>query len=139
MADGQYLSEKEIDEFLNDLDKNYIEYDEVKHNLDEFHKEIASDPKPHHLRHEGREDEQRHQFLCSVMSTDKNCIPRADFSDIVRRWKIPSMNSGKKVEEDHGAYMESMPWGVLKCAGTRGVVYCFDYFDADCVWYLAAC
>jgi dual oxidase len=54
MADGHYLSEKEIDEFLKDLDENdngYIEYDEVEHKLDEVHKEIAPDPKPHRLHH----------------------------------------------------------------------------------------
>ena len=79
MADGRYLSEKVIDEFLKDLDKNdngYIEYDEVEHKLDEVHKEIAPDSKPHHLHHEDREDEQRHQFLRSVMGTDKNRFPQ---------------------------------------------------------------
>jgi Ca2+-binding EF-hand superfamily protein len=37
MAQGQYLSEKEIDKFLNDPDNNnngYMEYHEVEHTLD---------------------------------------------------------------------------------------------------------
>lgn len=65
MAPDQYLSDKEIDKFLDDLDKNnngYIEYDEVEHKLDEIHKEIAPDPKPHHLHLKDREVTERHQF-----------------------------------------------------------------------------
>jgi dual oxidase len=114
MAQEQYLSEKEIDEFLNHLDNNnngYIEYHEVGHTLDEVHKEIAPDPKPHHLYHEDREDAERHRFLRSVMGTDKNRIPRKDFADIVRGWKIPSMDPDQKAEEDHKEYMRSMSWG----------------------------
>ena len=114
MAEVEYLSEEEINEFLDDLDKNkngFIEYDEVEHKLDEVHKEIAPDPKPHHLHHEDREDAQRHEFLRSVMGTDQNRIPRDDFARIVRKWKVPSMNPDKKAEEDHKAYMKSMPWG----------------------------
>jgi dual oxidase len=55
MAQDQYLSEKEIDEFLDDLDKNNngcIEYNEVEHKLDEVHKEITPHPKPHQLHRE---------------------------------------------------------------------------------------
>ena len=53
----------------------HIEYNEVEHKLDEVHKGIAPDPKPHHLHHEDREH-QRHFFLRSVIGTDKNRIPR---------------------------------------------------------------
>jgi hypothetical protein len=62
---------------LDDLDKNnngYIEYDEVEHKLDEIHKEIAPDPKPHHLHLKDREVTERHQFLRSVMGTGKSSL-----------------------------------------------------------------
>jgi hypothetical protein len=114
MTQDQHLSEHEIDEFLGDLDKNnnsYIEYDEVEHTLDEVHKEIAPDPKPHHLHHEDRDDAQRYQFLRRVMGTDENHIPWEDFAGIVRGWKVPSMNLDKKAEEDHKSYMKSISWG----------------------------
>ncbi|CZR53129.1 uncharacterized protein PAC_03007 [Phialocephala subalpina] len=83
--------------------KTTIEYDEVENMLDDVHKEIAPDPKPHHLHHEDREDAARHQFLRSVMGTDKNRIARQDFANIVRGWKAPSMDPDKKAEEDHDA------------------------------------
>lgn len=114
MSEDQFLSEKEIEEFLNDLDKNnngYIEYDGVEHMLDDVHKEIAPDPKPHHLHHEDREDIARHQFLRSVMGNNKNRIPRQDFANIVRGWKAPSMEPDKKAEEGREQYMKSMSWG----------------------------
>jgi dual oxidase len=53
--------EKEIDEFLDDLDKNnsgYIEYNEVEHKLDEVHKKIAPHPKTHQLHREDLDDAQ---------------------------------------------------------------------------------
>jgi len=108
MADGQSLSDQEIEEFLVDLDKNnngYIEYDELEHKLDEVHKEIAPEPKPHNLHHADREDDQRHQFLRSVLGTDKNRISRADFVQTVKTWGVPSMVPEKK------DYTRSMPWG----------------------------
>ena len=114
MAQDQYLSEKEIDEFLNDLDRNkngFIEYDEVKHKLDEVHKEVAPHPKPHHLHHQDRDDAQRHEFLRSVIGTDRNRTPREDFAGIVRGWKVPSTDPDQKVEEDHKQNMKSMSWG----------------------------
>jgi dual oxidase len=63
---SQYLSEKEIDAFLTDLDKNdngYIEYYKVEQKLDQVHNEIAPEPKSHHLRDADRQDAARHQFL----------------------------------------------------------------------------
>ncbi|KAE9375572.1 hypothetical protein N431DRAFT_463651 [Stipitochalara longipes BDJ] len=49
MAQDQYPSKEEINEFLDDLDKNqnrFIEYGEVEHKLDEVDKEIAPHSKP---------------------------------------------------------------------------------------------
>lgn len=114
MSQDQHLSETEISEFLDDLDKNkngFIEYDEVEHKLDEVYKEIAPEPKPHQLHHKDRDDAQRHEFLRAVMGTDKNRISRQDFVEIVKGWKIPSMASEKKVEKDHDEYMKTIPLG----------------------------
>jgi len=115
MADCQYLTEKEIEQFLDDLDKNnngFIEYHEVEHKLDEVHKEIAPEAKPHHIHYQDEDEaDQRHTFLRSVMGTDRNRIPRDEFAGIVKGWKIPSMDLDKKVEEDHKEYMRSMGWG----------------------------
>lgn len=114
MDEGQYLSDKEVSDFLNDLDKNnngYIEYNEIEWKLDEVHKEIAPEAKPHNLHHHDRDDDQRHAFLRSVMGTDKNQIPRDEFANIVRGWKIPSQEADTKAEQDHDEYMKSMSWG----------------------------
>jgi dual oxidase len=115
MADCQYLTEKEIGQFLDDLDKNnngFIEYDEIEHKLDEVHREIALEVKPHHIHYQDEDEaEQRYTFLWSVMGTDRNRIPRQEFVGIVKGWKIPSMDPDKKVEEDHKGYMRSMSWG----------------------------
>lgn len=114
MADGQYLSDKEVNEFLDDLDKNnngHIEYSEVEWKLDEVHREIAPEAKPHNLHHGDREESERHAFLRSVMGNHKNRIPRDEFANIVRGWKIPSREIDKKAEQDHDEYMKSMPLG----------------------------
>lgn len=47
------MSEREIDRLLNKLNKNNkvcIDYDEVEHQLDEVHTEIALDQKPNKLQ-----------------------------------------------------------------------------------------
>jgi dual oxidase len=114
MAKDQYLSQKEIDEFLDDLDHNkngYIEYDEVEKKLDDVHKEIAPTPKPHHLHHEDRDDEQRHKFLRGLMATNKTRMPRKEFGEIVKTWNVPSMHPEKNRDEEHNSYMKSIPLG----------------------------
>lgn len=114
MSESKTLSEKEIDEFLSDLDKNnngYIEYHELEHKLDEVHQEIAQKPQKHHLHHADRADEQRHEFLRSVLSTNDERISRTAFAKAVREWKVPSMKPGMKIEDDHKNYMKNLPWG----------------------------
>ncbi|KAL3420613.1 FAD-binding domain-containing protein [Phlyctema vagabunda] len=114
MAKGQYLSEKEIDEFLSDLDNNnngVIEYDELEFKLDEVHKEIAPEAKPHNLHHKDRDNTARHTFLRSIIGTDKNRIPRDEFQATVKKWNIPSLDPDKKAEVEHEEYMRQMGWG----------------------------
>ena len=135
MAEVEYFSEQEINKFLDDLDRNkngFIEYDEAEYKLDEVHKEIAPAPKPYHLHHEDCEDAQRHEFLRSVVGTDKNRIPRDDFAGIVRKWKVPSMDPDEKAEEDHKAYRnpchgeeDSVPTGPSK--DPRCSLFCLSY------------
>merc|ERR1712225_195050 len=117
MAEDHFLSEKEITAFINDLDKNnngHIEYDEVEFKLDQVHKEIAPQAKPHNLHYKDESDAQkqrRHAFLRSVIGTDKNQIGRDDFANIVRGWKVPSMEPDKKVEDEHKEFMKEMGIG----------------------------
>lgn len=45
------------------------------------------------------------------MGTDKYQIPRDEFANIVRGWKIPSQEAHTKAEQGHDEYMKSMSWG----------------------------
>lgn len=103
----RHLTEKEIDEFLDDLDHNNdgcIACDELEKKLDEVHKEIAPNPAAHHLHHEDRDEKARHEFLRSIMQTDKNRIPRAEFAKTIKSWEIPSMEQDKRQEEQDKEY-----------------------------------
>lgn len=114
MGELQCLSNKEIEEFLDDIDRNsddYIEFDELEHKLDEVHEELVPTPKPHNLNHENRDDEERHAFFRSIIKTDKNRIPRAEFAEIVRGWKIPSLKQEKEDEDKAKHYVNGIPWG----------------------------
>ncbi|RAL67633.1 hypothetical protein DID88_008382 [Monilinia fructigena] len=84
MSNNNFLSDEEINEFLDDLDSNsngYIEYDEVEHKLDEVHRELAPEPEPHNLHHADRQEDERHSFLRSVIGSDKDKIPRDEFAN----------------------------------------------------------
>jgi dual oxidase len=109
--DGPYLNDEEIDEFLQDLDENSngeIEYSEIEFKLDEVHSEIAPKAQPHNLHHKDRDSESRHEFLRGLMGSDKDKIPRDEFKEIVKTWKVPSMKPDKKAQEDHKDYMKRM-------------------------------
>lgn len=110
MVPGLLLSDEEIEEFVHDLDRDntgYIEYDALESKLDEVHEELV----PEQKEHRGREDEQRHAFLRSVMGTEDTRISRADFSNTVKAWNVPSLNPEGQAEAHHEHYMRSMPWG----------------------------
>ncbi|KAL9120740.1 MAG: hypothetical protein Q9187_002702, partial [Circinaria calcarea] len=111
MSDVQYLSDREVEEFLDDVDKNKdgnIEYSEIEHKLDEVHKEIAPEAKPHHLHHESLGDEARHAFLRSMIGSNENRIPRHEFVTVVRGWRIPSLEQDKKEEQNEKNYLKSL-------------------------------
>ncbi|KAF2651888.1 hypothetical protein K491DRAFT_636730 [Lophiostoma macrostomum CBS 122681] len=111
MAAEQYLTDEEIRQFVDDLDKDCngnIDYWEIEHKLDQVHKEIAPKPQPHHLHHESRGDEARHAFLRSVIGTDGNRIPRKQFEDCVKKWKIPSIEQDRKEAQNEDDYVKNM-------------------------------
>jgi hypothetical protein len=114
MAEGSRLSDKEINGFLDGIDRNnngYIKLEEVQVKLNETHGEIAPEPKPHHLYHEGRVEAARHKFVRVMMETEQNRMPQKDFGQIIRTGKVPSLNPEKKAGDNPKAYMKSMPWG----------------------------
>ncbi|KAH7050144.1 FAD-binding domain-containing protein [Macrophomina phaseolina] len=111
MANATYLTDDEIDRFLNDLDHNgngLIEYSEVEQKLDQVHDEIAPHPQPHNLNHDTKEDHARHQFLRSIIGSEKNQIPRTEFAERVREWRIPSLKQSKQEEQDEKDYMRKL-------------------------------
>ncbi|KAK8111685.1 uncharacterized protein PG998_008142 [Apiospora kogelbergensis] len=114
MADDgkiKYLDDEEIGRFLDELDKNkdgLIDYSEVEHRLDLVHNEIAPSPQPHHLHHDDRADEARHQFLRSLIGDDQQKIPRAQFAERVMSWGIPSPKQAEKAQDDEQRYVKSL-------------------------------
>ncbi|KAL8894312.1 MAG: hypothetical protein Q9192_004432, partial [Flavoplaca navasiana] len=79
----QPLSDEEIQEFVKSIDYNndgYIAYKEVERKLDDVANEIDPVPKKHHLHHHERKASDRHDFLRSVLGTDKDRIPNDDFA-----------------------------------------------------------
>ncbi|KAF4460420.1 Superoxide-generating NADPH oxidase heavy chain subunit C [Fusarium albosuccineum] len=110
----QFLNDKEINEFLDDLDHNgdgYINYNEVERKLDETHQELVPKPSAHNVinrDHDG-DDRARHAFLRSIMGSDAERIPRIEFAKMVREWKIPSLQQAKKEEEDEKSYIKRLP------------------------------
>ncbi|KAK5659343.1 hypothetical protein OQA88_1436 [Cercophora sp. LCS_1] len=109
--DVQYLTEDEIKAFLDDLDHNgdgLIDYSEVERKLDSVHEELAPRPLPHNLNHDSRADLDRHAFLRKLVDSDKSRIPRAEFAERVRNWKIPSMKQDKETSIDQRDYLRKL-------------------------------
>jgi dual oxidase len=114
--DVQCLSDGEIDKFLGELDRNAngcIAYSEIEQKLDEVHEELAPNPQPHNLNYKDRDDEERHVFLRSLMGSyeKEQEIPTKDFKEIVKSWKIPSLEKDRKDEKDEKDYVKKMPIG----------------------------
>ena len=112
MEGVQRLSEVEIEAFLDDLDKNkdgFIEYSEIDIKLKEVHTEIVKKVRKHHLHHQDRDKKDRDEFLRSVLGSEKDRIPRAEFAESVRAWKIPSLEQDKKAAKDEDDFMKSLP------------------------------
>ncbi|KAF2113836.1 FAD-binding domain-containing protein [Lophiotrema nucula] len=114
----QYLTDDEIRQFADDLDRNnngYIDYWELVHKLDEIHQQLAPKPKPHHLNHADREDEARHEFLRTVIGTREDRISRAEFEKRVRDWQIPCLEQDRKEAKEEDDYLHKMTmWNYVR-------------------------
>jgi hypothetical protein len=111
MDNGQYLSEKEITDFTQELDKDAdgcISYSEIEQKLDVVSHELDPVPKEHHLHHESNGDHERHVFLRGIMASEKDSIPANQFAQTVKFWDIPSLKQTKdSEEEEEKSYMKN--------------------------------
>lgn len=116
-ATQQYLTDEEINKFIDDLDRDnngHIDYGELEHKLDEVGKQLAPKPKRHHIYHD-EEEQGRHEFLRTLIGTQENSIPRAQFAECVRRWEIPSLEQDRKEARDEDEYVKGMSvWRKLR-------------------------
>lgn len=113
----QYLTDDEINRFIDDLDRDNngnIDYRELEHKFDEVGKELAPKPQRHHIYHDDKE-EGRHEFLRSVLGTREDSIPRDKFAESVRKWEIPSLEQDRKEAKDEDDYVKGMSiWRKLR-------------------------
>ncbi|KAK5937750.1 hypothetical protein PMZ80_009879 [Knufia obscura] len=133
MADVQYLTEKEIDDFVAQLDKDNdgcISYTELEQKLDQVYKELQPEAKAHNLHHSSRTDTQRHEFLRSMLGTNKDKIPDEEFKKIVKTWQVPSMEQEKQSEKKEQDYLNNITWARRLRAiwEVQGPEYCFVAF-----------
>ncbi|KAL5356418.1 FAD-binding domain-containing protein [Aspergillus floccosus] len=111
MDQDQYLSTEETNQFLNDLDTNgdgKIDYEELEHKLDEVYNEIAPVPKRHHLHHDSKRDDARHRFLHRIIGPHQRWISRQDLAQRIEEWKIPSLQTEAKNDQDENGYVHSL-------------------------------
>ncbi|EJT77265.1 hypothetical protein GGTG_07177 [Gaeumannomyces tritici R3-111a-1] len=121
--DVQYLRDDEIAAFLDELDHNgdgCIDYSEVERKLDEVYDELVpGGAQPHNLHHDPKEDRDRHAFLRKLIGCGPDGggeaaprIPRDEFAERVRGWRVPSMKQDSAGREGgQGKYLRDMgPW-----------------------------
>ena len=109
-APQNYLTDDEINRFIDDLDadsNSNISYHELASKLDEVANTLAPTPKRHHINHD-KEKKGRHEFLRSVIGTDKDSIPRDQFAECVRKWEIPSLDQDRKEAKDEDEYVKKL-------------------------------
>jgi len=130
MPEIQYLTREEIDDFVAQIDKDNdgcISYSELEQKLDQVYKELQPEAKAHNLHHSSRKDTQRHEFLRSMLETEKDKIPAEDFKQTVKKWQIPSIEQEKQVENEELDYLNSITWARKLRAmwEVEGPEYCF--------------
>lgn len=106
----QYLTNEEIDRFIDDLDANnngHIDYKELEQKLDDVGKQLAPKPKRHQILHDD-EEKGRHEFLRTLIGTRRNSIPRNKFAECVRQWDIPSLEQDRKEAKNEDDYLKNM-------------------------------
>lgn len=106
------LTDDEIHAFFDDVDKDnsgVAEFDELEAKLIAVHKELAPTPMKHHLLHPARRDLEKnitdkgdglHSFLQSILPGCERNIPRNEFVQRVRRWRIPSQKQTDEGKND---------------------------------------
>lgn len=138
------LSEQEINAFFDDIDKDkdgHITFDELEKKLYEVHKELAPEPRKHHLLHPARRDAEKglghsrdglHAFLCTLLPDCESRLSRKEFVARVDRWKVPSQEQTDSKEQDKQDASEErrMPFRRRLRAywAVHGPVYCFMAF-----------
>jgi dual oxidase len=111
----EFLTDKEIEEFLDDLDHDndgHINYEEVERKLDQEHANLVPKPSAHNVISEDHSDDDstRHAFLRRMMGdSGVDRIPRDEFAKMVKEWKIPSLKQAKKEEEEDKSYIKKLP------------------------------
>lgn len=133
MGDIQYLSDKEIDDFVSQLDKDKdgcISYGEIEHKLDEVYQKLQPEARSHNLHHSSRTETQRHEFLRGMLGTEKDKIPSQQFKEIVKTWNIPSPEQEKQSEKEEREYLNNISWPRKLRAmwEVEGPEYCFLAF-----------
>lgn len=114
MSDIRYLSDEEVQDFLDSLDSDkdgYISYAEIEDKLNQVHDEIAPVAEAHNLHHESRTDIERHHFLRSVIGIDTDRISKAEFARAVKSWRIPSLVQERSADKNGDHYVKSLPLG----------------------------
>jgi len=133
MADIQFLTQQEINDFVTQLDKDNdgcVSYTELEQKLDQVYKQLQPEAKAHNFHHSSRKNEQRHEFLRTMLGTEKDKIPAEDFKKVVKTWQIPSMEQEKQTEKDELEYLNSITWARKLRAmwEVEGPEYCFIAF-----------
>ncbi|OBS22748.1 hypothetical protein FPOA_09078 [Fusarium poae] len=111
----EFLTDKEIEEFLDDLDHDndgHINYEEVERKLDQEHANLVPKPSAHNVISQDHSDDDstRHAFLRRMMGdSGVDRIPRDEFAKMVKEWKIPSLKQAKKEEEEEKSYIKKLP------------------------------
>lgn len=114
MAEVQFLTQTEIDEFVDSLDHDNdgcISYNELERKLDAVYAELQPEAKQYNLHHDSREAE-RHEFLRSIVNgaRSRDNIPADKFKKIVTDWQIPSLEQDKQAAKDEDDYLKKVSW-----------------------------
>ena len=116
-APQQYLTDEEINKFIDDLDTDSngnIDYKELERKLDDVGKQLAPRPKRHQIYHNDHE-QGRHDFLRKLIGTGEDSILRDKFAECVRRWEIPSLEQDRKEAKIEDDYVKNMSiWRKLR-------------------------
>ncbi|KXS98697.1 hypothetical protein AC578_1255 [Pseudocercospora eumusae] len=103
-ANFDQLTDKEINDFFDDLDRDkdgYVTFEELEAKLHEVHEELAPQLQRHHLLHPARRDVEKHaghsgdglhQFLCAIMPECGSKLNQEEFIRHVQTWEVPSQS-----------------------------------------------